>query len=92
MIKYSSFILLFFILTFQNVKSQSALDSTQLNKELFSLDEALKSPDKVYRLNLSNQKLELSDTILSKFTNLQYLSLENDHLTQVPAGIVPQAA
>lgn len=87
MIKYSSLLLLVFVFLFKNAKAQSALDSIQLNKEFFSLDEALKNPENVYRINLSNQNLQISDTIWSKFTNLQYLSLKNDHLKQIPAGI-----
>lgn len=87
MIKYSSLLLLVFVFLFKNAKAQSALDSIQLNKEFFSLDEALKNPENVYRIDLSNQNLQISDTIWSKFTNLQYLSLKNDHLKQIPAGI-----
>jgi Leucine-rich repeat (LRR) protein len=63
------------------------LDSIQLNKEFLNLEEAIKNPENVYRLNLSNQNLQISDTIWSKFTNLQYLSFKNDHLKKIPSGI-----
>lgn len=72
---------------FQNVKAQSTLDSLLLKKEFVSLDEALKNPEDVYRLNLSNQDLEVSDSVWSNFTNLQYLSFKNDHLKQIPNGV-----
>jgi Leucine-rich repeat (LRR) protein len=71
---------------FTNGKAQSTLDSSQLNKEFFSLDEALKNPINVYRLDLSNQNIDFSDTMWSIFTNLQYLSLKNDHLKEIPSG------
>jgi len=87
MLKYSSLLLFAFIFLFENIEAQSSLDSTQLKKEFVSLDEALKNPNQVYRLNLSNQTIQIPDTIWAKFTNLEYLSLKNDHLKQVPAGI-----
>jgi len=87
MIKYSSLFLLVFIFLSKNSEAQSNLDSIQVKKEYSSLEEALKNPKNVYRLDLSNQNLELSDSIWSSFTNLQYLSLKNDHLKQIPKGI-----
>lgn len=85
--KYSSLLLLVFVFLFESGKAQSNLDSILVNKEFTSLDEALKNPEDVYRLNLSNQDLHLSDSIWSKFPNLKYLSFKNDHLKQIPAGI-----
>jgi len=87
MIKKSDLIFLLFVLLFQSVKAQTTADSTLLNKEFLSIDEALKTPESVFRLNLSNQNIEFSDSIWSKFTNLQYLSLKNDHLKTIPEGI-----
>lgn len=86
MTKPSVFFLLIFTLFVNDVTAQIR-DSTELNKEFSSLEKALKNPKKVYRLNLSEQKLELPDTVWSKFSNLQYLSLKNDHLEQIPLGI-----
>ncbi|MFT6997767.1 MAG: Leucine-rich repeat (LRR) protein [Cryomorphaceae bacterium] len=87
MIKHSPLLAFVFVLLFTNVKAQPALDSLQLNKEYTNLNEALKNPEKVYRLNLSNQKLQFSDSIWSQFTNLQYLSFKNDHLKEIPEGV-----
>jgi len=87
MIKFLLFLSFIFAFLFENAKAQSALDSTQKSKEFINLDEALKKPENVYRLNLSNQSLKIADTIWSKFSNLQYLSFKNAHLTQIPTGI-----
>ncbi len=87
MTKYSLVFSLVFVFLFQNIKAQSTIDSIQLKKEFISLDEALKSPEDVYRLNLSDQDIEASDIVWSSFTNLQYLSLKNDHLKQIPSGL-----
>lgn len=56
-------------------------------KEYTSLSEALKEPEKVLRLNLSNQNINLSNENWSKFINLEYLSLKNDHLKEIPSAI-----
>lgn len=57
-------------------------------KEYTSLSDALKEPEKVVRLNLSNQKINLSNENWSKFINLEYLSLKNDHLKEIPSAIL----
>jgi len=87
MIKYSIVLSLVFVFLFQNIKAQSNIDSIQLEKEFVNLDEALKSPRNVYRLDLSNQDVQFSDIEWSSFTNLEYLSLKNDHLKQIPTGL-----
>lgn len=61
------------------------VDTTSI--EFTSLEEALKNPEKVYRLNLSNQNLILQDIAWSRFTNLTYLSFKNDHLKEIPKEI-----
>ena len=57
MIKKSDLIFLLFVLLFQSVKAQTTADSTLLNKEFLSIEEALKKPENVFRLNLSNQNM-----------------------------------
>ena len=63
------------------------VDSTVIMKEYNSLEEALKNPELVYRLNLSNQNSSLPNANWLKFKNLQYLSLKNDHLKEIPHEI-----
>ncbi|OUD34616.1 hypothetical protein, partial [Flavobacterium sp. FPG59] len=57
------------------------------NREFNDLNDALKTPELIYRLNLSNQNLKLDGVDWSKFINLEYLSLKNDHLKEIPSGI-----
>ena len=52
-----------------NLVAQNA-DSVQRNKEYTQLEEALKVPEKVYRLNLSNQYFKEFPRELSMFKNL----------------------
>lgn len=87
MIKNSVLLLVLSTLLLQSVKAQSPTESTQLDKEFSNLEEALQNPENVFRLNLSDQNFQISDSIWSKFPNLQYLSLKNDHLKQIPSGI-----
>ncbi len=61
--------------------------SQEKQVEFKNLKEALKSPEKVFRLNLSNQPVNLPDSIWSTFINLEYLSLKDDHLIEFPEGI-----
>ena len=79
------------IVLFSNfhLEAQAKLsDSSNVYKDFNSLEEALKNPEKVYRLNLSNQKIKFpADSIWSKFSNLEYLSLKNDHIKEIPSGI-----
>ena len=78
----------FLVLSAIKVDAQNIPDSSMIKKEYSNLEEALKTPEKVYRLNLSDQKFEMpSDSIWERFTNLEYLSLKNDHLKTIPFGI-----
>ena len=68
----------------------SSLSFAQINdkeKEYTSMREALINPEKVYRLNLSNQDISLSSEQWSRFVNLEYLNLKNDHLKEIPLEI-----
>lgn len=75
------------ISSFAQTKAEGVLKAKEYN----SIEEALKSPEQVYRLNLSNQTINLSSDVWSKFTRLEYLSLKNDHLTDIPEeiGLLP---
>lgn len=57
------------------------------NKEFTSIEEALENPEMVFRLNLNNQTIKLTDEEWQKFVNLEYLSLKNDQLKELPRGI-----
>ncbi len=71
------------VLSKTNIVVGQSLDSLQYLKEYTQLNEALKDPEHVYRLNLSNQTFKEFPSGLSQFKNLQYLSLRNDHLTKI---------
>lgn len=78
----------FVLLSAFKVNAQVPPDSSMIKKEYSNLEEALKEPEKVYRLNLSNQNLKLpSDSTWAKFENLEYLNLKDDHLKNIPAGL-----
>ncbi len=62
-------------------------DGQLLKNEYTSIEDALKDPEKVVRLNLSNQSFTDFPKGLSKFKNLEYLSLRNDHLTSLSPEI-----
>ncbi len=62
-------------------------DTTLMGKEYSNLSEALQNPDKVFRLNLSNQNVLMPSDAWSKFVNLEFLSFKNDHLKDIPKEI-----
>lgn len=80
-------ILIVSILIYNIGFAQSPKDTLNNVNEYISLEEALKNPEKVYRLNLSNQNVSIPKEVWSKFTNLEYLSLKNDHLKKLPIEI-----
>ncbi len=68
--------------------SQGMLSQIKTNQTEFSnLSDALKNPEKVRFLNLSNQTEVIPNSVWEQFINLEYLSLKNDHLVQIPTGI-----
>ena len=82
--------LFYFLILFissQTVLSQTTIDSNKLKKEYTSLEEALKNPEKVYNLNLSNQNVSVPKEAWAKFTHLETLSFKNDHLKEIPFEI-----
>ncbi len=79
------FVLLTFLANSSN--AQTISDSALLKKDFFTIEDALKNPAKVYRLTLDSSSLRIPDSIWTKFSNLEYLSLKNDHLPQIPPGV-----
>ena len=65
------------------------LDSVQLaqSRTFTNLKEAMKDPDKVYKLSLIHQKLDSIPKEITKFKNLQVLNLKGNKLTEVPKEI-----
>ncbi len=87
-IKISFLTAILFTLSFSMLNAQAVTTAAASEKSYKSLEEALKNPVRVYRLDLSNQQFKtLPDSIWSKFENLEYLSLKNDHLKEIPKGI-----
>jgi Leucine-rich repeat (LRR) protein len=77
-----------FALVSVQAAAQSHKDSVSVLKEYTNLAEALLEPEKVVRLNLSNQQMEFPpDSIWAKFKNLEFLSLKNDRIAVSPGGI-----
>lgn len=67
---------------------QTPIETKNKQKEYTSIEEALKNPEKVYNLNLSNQNnVVVPKEAWAKFTNLETLSFKNDHLKEIPQEI-----
>lgn len=52
-----------------------------------SLEEALKNPEKVIKLELRKKKLKVFPAEILKFKNLQYLDLSKNDIKEIPAEI-----
>lgn len=88
--KFSSIIIcgIILLLNTNSTKAQ-LLDSAALSQQIIytSLEEALKNPDKVYRLNLRKKKLRGIPEDIFKFKNLQELNLNKNKIDSIPDGI-----
>lgn len=76
-----------FLISSHIVSSQTSIESTTIKREYTSLSEALKNPEKVYNLNLSNQSVTIPKEAWAKFIRLEILSFKNDHLKEIPQEI-----
>src|ERR1700741_2571323 len=85
--KSSKIIFLFACLIFVCQLTKAQTDSAQYKKTYLSLSSALREPEKVYRLNLSNLPIDSFPIDLSKFKNLEYLCLNNDHIEFIPRSV-----
>ena len=71
-----------------NSFGQDQVDYRSKEKIYTTLEEALKNPNAVFKLNLSNQDLKISHENWLKFKNLEYLKLTSDHLKSLPKEIL----
>ena len=65
-VKTTTLIGLLFIFSANQLNAQNNIDSSEVNKEYNNLEEALKNPKKVHRLNLGNQNLSMLQSPLQK--------------------------
>jgi len=65
------------------------LDAYQLKsaKWYYSITEAMREPEKVYKLSLSGQKYKELPPGLDRFSNLQVLNLSNNKLKTIPVDV-----
>ena len=81
--------IIIFLSGINNILEAQLLSSDNLaNEKVFtSLSEALKTPDKVYRLDLTRQKLKVFPMDIFKLYNLQELIIAKNKLNEIPAEI-----
>ncbi|NTW31294.1 MAG: leucine-rich repeat domain-containing protein [Bacteroidetes bacterium] len=83
-------IITFFFILFPFINTQAQLlDSIALSKEpvYYDITEALKNPEKVYKLDLHKNKLKEIPKDVFVFINLQELNLSKNKLTKIPNDI-----
>ncbi len=85
----SGTLLLLLIFSQKMVAQTVLLDSLKLDTvySYTSLEEALKSPEKVIKLELRKQKLKSFPMEILKFPNLQYLDLSKNNIKELPVEI-----
>ena len=69
------------------VCAQIPSDTKSVKKDYYNLEDALKNPKEVYRLTLDSTAIKIPTATWAKFSNLEFLSLKNDHLKNIPDGI-----
>jgi Leucine-rich repeat (LRR) protein len=86
--------LLFLLISLIFITSEShsqnkilTLNELQKTKMYNSLEDAVKEPDKVYRINLSNKGMTEFPVELTAFSNLQSLNLSYNKITEIPKEI-----
>ena len=73
----------------KTIAQNQLLDSLTLDTLMpyTSIDEALKNPELVIKLELRKKKLKVFPHEIFKFTNLQYLDLGKNSIKEIPAEI-----
>ena len=90
---YSNLTIVFILIKCLIINSLTAqtrlLSSSELQqkKVFYSIQEALTSGEKVYRLDLSNQDLNTLDRDITKLTNLQELNISGNLFQELPSEI-----
>jgi Leucine-rich repeat (LRR) protein len=86
---FSLFLLLFVTFTPKSFSQSTLLDSLTLDTlaPFTSIVEAMKSPEKVIKLELRKKKLKEFPKEIFQMKNLQYLDLSKNNITEVPAEI-----
>lgn len=87
--RISLFLLFLLFLSNRSAAQANLLDSLTLDTltGFTSLEEALKHPEQVIKLELRKKKLKAFPPEIFQFTNLQYLDLSKNNITEIPAGI-----
>ena len=72
-----------------NGPTSPILDRRQLNREkwYYSMNEAMREPEKVFKLSLKNTKLKTFTPDILRFKNLQILNLADNKLKEIPEQI-----
>lgn len=87
---YRISLLLIFVLSMNRLAAQQALlDSLTLDTLMgfTSLEEALKNPEQVVKLELRKKRLKNIPPEVFQFPNLQYLDLSKNSIAEIPADI-----
>jgi Leucine-rich repeat (LRR) protein len=87
MLLFKKVILLVCVSLAVNISYANSDDTARSEITFTSIEEALKSPDSVFRLDLSNIQLKKFPDAIFKFKNLEFLSLKDDHLKEIPKDI-----
>lgn len=88
--KHAFMLIVLFVVGSKPLLAQEGLlDSLTLDTltAFTSLEEALKNPDQVIKLELRKKKLKTFPKEIFQFKNLQYLDLSKNYITEIPAEI-----
>lgn len=84
----AAFFISMLALNIQFIYAQPLDSVTLATKPIYtSLEEALKNPEQVYRLNLRKQKLTSIPIEIGRFTNLQELDISKNKINELPSYI-----